>query len=141
MFSPEEYEYYHKNADRALSGEVVLDPPGCPVDYMFPVVYYHDGDAATFGDFTNVVIYGTEYTKYDYHIDIYCDRIEIEYVGDYNDLYDYRKFSTELFSTLSEEEWFQNGTVMDLSFMEESLLRKLINLSLMARTNLNNRES
>ena len=100
MFSPEEYEYYHKNADRALSGEVVLDPPGCPVDYMFPVVYYHDGDAATFGDFT-----------------------------------------TELFSTLSEEEWFQNGTVMDLSFMEESLLRKLINLSLMARTNLNNRES
>ena len=141
MFSPEEYEYYNKQADHALNGEVVLDPPGCPADDMFPVAYYHNGDDATFDDFTNVVIYGDQYSNLNYHIDIFSDVVIIEYGGKDNDLFGSYKFSTELFRTLSDEEWFQNGTVMDLFFMGETLLRKFIKLSLMARTNLNNRES
>ena len=141
MFSPEEYEYYNKQADHALNGEVVLDPPGCPVDDMFPVAYYHNGDDATFDDFTNVVIYGDQYSNLNYHIDIFSDVVIIEYGGKDNDLFGSYKFSTELFNTESDEEFFQLGTVLDLFFMEETLLRKFIKLSLMARTNLNNRES
>lgn len=141
MFTPEEYEFYHVQSDRALNGELVLNDVSCPIEEMDPAEYYHDGNDAYFKDFTNVCIFSNIDGNIEYGIDIFPDRIEFEYCGDNKTERRVRTFSTELFSTLSDEEWFQVGTVQDLSFVEESLMRKFIKLSLMARVNLNNRES
>lgn len=139
MFTPEEYMYYNNHADRALSG---TDMP-MHSEFLDSVQYYHDGEDATYNNTTNIVIYNSnERGVADYYIDIFPDYISFEYSGLNGDREgrEYYEFRTELFSTLSDEEWFQVGTVQDLSFIEETLLRKFIKLSLMARTNLNNRE-
>lgn len=137
MLTPEEYMYYNHHADRALSG---TDIP-THSEFLDSVQYYHDGEDATYNNTTNIVIYNSnERGVADYYIDIFPDYISFEYGGFDREGRENYELRTELFSTLSDEEWFQVGTVQDLSFIEETLLRKFIKLSLMARTNLNNRE-
>ena len=142
MFTPEEYEFYNIQLDRSLNGEIVLNDVLCKAEEMDPVSYWDDGEDAVFGEFTNVTIYNSTDPKMDYYIDIFPDHIDFEYSGNTGNPSELsRVLRTELFSTESDEEFFQVGTIQDLAFMEETLLRKFIKLSLMARTNLNNRES
>lgn len=144
MFTENEYTFYNHHADRAISGEgVIQNDVTTPADEMDQVSYFHNGDDAINSDFTNVVIYHDLSSNNEayYYIDIFTDRIEFEYAGDDGDLHDDHVLSTELFSTGSDEEFFQVGTVEDLLFIEEKLLRKFIKLSLMARHNQKIRES
>lgn len=143
MFSEEEYIYHRKHVLRALTNDnIILHDAPVPADRMDAVSYWYNGDDSTFEEFTNVTIYHKPEEKSFYCIDIYSDEIEFDYCG-YLDMPSdkSRVLSTELFITGSDEEFFQVGTVLDLSFIDEDLLRQFIQLSLMARKNKNIKES
>lgn len=145
MFSEEEYCYYRKHVQRALTNDNIIshDEPVPSSTMMDAVSFWDNGDDSSFEEFTNVTIYHSpDIDKTYYCIDIFSDEIEFDYCG-YLDMPSdkSRVLSTELFSTGSDEEFFQVGTVQDLSFIEEDLLRQLIQLSLIARKNKNTKES
>lgn len=143
MFTEEEYIYHRKHVLRALTNDnIVFNEVAVPAEEMDAVAYWHDGDDSTFEEFTNVTIYHKPEENSFYCIDVYSDEIKFDYCG-YLDMPSdkSRVLSTELFSTGSDEEFFQVGTVLDLSFIDEELLRQFIQLSLMARKNKNIKES
>lgn len=52
------------------------------------------------------------------------------------DFYKKSAFDTEMFKTNSDEEFFQTSTLQDTSFIDETFLRELIDLSLLLRKNI-----
>lgn len=145
MFTEVEYSYYRKHVQRALTDDNIVrhDAPVASTELMDSVSFWDNGDDSSFNEFTNVTIYHSpEIDKAFYCIDIFDNLIEFDYCGYGVDSSRKSKvFSTELFSTGSDEEFFQVGTVLDLSFIDEDLLRQFIQLSLMARKNKNIKES
>lgn len=126
MFTKDELVYYNKCIDFALTGNVY------EFNITDNVYFWKNGDDATLESFTNLTIYSDDGNA-SYNIDIFPEYIEFDPYRMYDEQYNYFQFSTVLFENGSDEEFFQNSTVVDLSFMDTELLRKFIHISLMAR--------
>ena len=128
MFTPKDVSIIKNMAEIGLAGthEQHMNPYASGIKY-----WDQDGDDATFLTTTNVSLCTPRCTQC-FYIDVFSDSIEFDLDMEENPLI----FSTLIFTEGTDEEFFQLSTVTDFDGFDIDMLKPLVRISLMVRSNI-----